>query len=348
MVNGLFSPYQLGGLSLRNRICRSATNDYAGNEDGTVSQAQMAIYRALAQHEVGLIFTGHACVSPHGRADGRQNAMYGDEFIPAQQALTQMVHALGGCIVQQLSHAGGKSLPLDGPPPAPSAMEYVPGRPARALSPDEILQIQDNFAAAAVRARAAGYDGVQIHCAHGYLLSEFIDPAWNRRTDAYGGAIPNGLRMARETIGKTRQAVGANFPIFIKIHCNTQGEDPDYLQTLAAFLDECARMGVVAAEISGYDFAKQPPTARRYYLDKAQALAKRTALPLILVGGLRDRADLQAALDGGMAMASVCRALICQDDFVLRAHEGDASDCLGCFGCFQCYQKTGKRCVLHR
>lgn len=124
----LFAPCTLGGLHLRNRICRSATNDYAGNEDGTVSAAQREIYRELAENEVGLIITGHACVSPDGRNDARQNRMDDDRFVTPQRELTGLVHRLGGTIVQQLNHSGGKCPPAvtGGTPAAPSAMEYIP------------------------------------------------------------------------------------------------------------------------------------------------------------------------------------------------------------------------------
>lgn len=349
-MNGLFSPCTLGGLTLRNRICRSATNDYAGNEDGTVSDAQMGIYRQLAENEVGLIITGHVCVSPDGRNDPRQNGMYDDTFVPGQRALADMVHGLGGCIVQQLSHAGGKGQPsvIGGAPWAPGAMEYTPGVPAREMDETEIARVQDAFAVAAARAKAAGFDGVQIHCAHGYLLSEFIDPAWNLRADGYGGSAENRFRMARETLGKVRAAVGRDYPILLKVHCNTQGEDAEFPQALRAFLNFSASQGVAAAEVSGFDFASQPPEARRYYLDAAAALARDTALPLILVGGLRSREDMQAALDAGMALASASRPFICQSDFARRLRAGAESACRGCYGCFRSYQTTGKRCVLHR
>lgn len=346
-MSDLFAPFELGGLHLRNRICRSATNDYMGNPDGTVSAAQLAVYRELAEQQVGLIITGHACVCPSGRNDANQNAMYDDRFIAGQKALTDEVHAAGGCIVQQLSHAGGKSpqAVTGSAPEAPSALEYVPGAPARELTEADIGRIQDNFAAAAVRARQAGYDGVQLHCAHGYLLSEFIDPAWNRRTDVYGA---DRFRMARETLQKMRDAVGPDYPLLIKVHGNCQREQDEYPRLLHAFLNFCARLGVAAAEVSGYDFAAQPPEARQYYLQAAQAQAEHAGLPLILVGGLRDRDDMQAALDAGMAMASASRPFICQPDFVQRLRSGAVSACRGCYGCFRCYQASGKRCVLHR
>lgn len=346
----LFAPCTLGGLHLRNRICRSATNDYAGNEDGTVSAAQREIYRELAENEVGLIITGHACVSPDGRNDARQNRMDDDRFVTSQRELTGLVHCLGGTIVQQLNHSGGKCPPAvtGGTPAAPSAMEYIPGVTARALAKAEIRRIEDDFAAAAARAKAAGYDGVQIHGAHGYLFSQFIDPAWNQRDDCYGGSAENRFRILRETIEKVREAVGGGYPVLLKLHTNLLQDDPGFRPALLRMLDFAAGHGVTAAELSGFDFAAQPPEKRRYYLEAARGLAEHTALPLILAGGLRDRTDMQAALDAGMELACASRPFICQPGFARIARAGGTSSCRGCYGCFRCYQTTGKRCVLHR
>lgn len=326
----LFAPCTLGGLHLRNRICRSATNDYAGNEDGTVSAAQREIYRELAENEVGLIITGHACVSPDGRNDARQNRMDDDRFVTPQRELTGLVHRLGGT------------------PAAPSAMEYIPGVTARALAKAEIRRVEDDFAAAAARAKAAGYDGVQLHGAHGYLFSQFIDPAWNQRDDCYGGSAENRFRILRETIQKVREAVGEEYPVLLKLHTNLLQDDPGFRPALLRMLDFAAEHGVTAVELSGFDFAVQPPEKRRYYLDAARELAEHTALPLILAGGLRDRMDMQAALDAGMELACASRPFICQPGFARIARAGGTSSCRGCYGCFRCYQTTGKRCVLHR
>lgn len=350
MKKDVFAPCTLGDMPLRNRICRSATNDYAGHADGTVSHAQRDIYRALAENEVGLIITGHACVSADGRNDPNQNCMYDDRFVAGQRALTDLVHCLGGKIVQQLNHSGGKCPPavIGGTPLAPSAREYVPGVPARAMTVPEILRVQKDFAAAAERAKAAGYDGVEIHAAHGYLLSQFIDPAWNERADAYGGCAENRFRMLCETMERVRAAVGADFPVLLKLHVNLAQPAEEFEDALVRLLDFAAGLGIAAAELSGFDFAQQPPENRRYYLAQAARLAQRVSLPLILVGGLRDRADLQAALDAGMELAAVSRALICQPHFVRIAQHGGISACRACNGCFRCYPQTGRRCVLHK
>lgn len=350
MKKDLFAPYTLGGIPLQNRICRSATNDYAGHTDGTVSDAQLHIYRTLAENEVGLIITGHCCVSADGRNDPHQNAAYDDRFIDGQRRLTDLVHSHGGKIVQQINHSGGKCPPavIGGTPLAPSAGEYAPGVLARALTEQEIVRIQEDFASAAVRAKHAGFDGVQIHAAHGYLISQFIDPHTNHRTDAYGGTAEKRFRMLRETIEKVRAGVGASFPVLLKLHVNLMQPEEGFTDALVEMLSFAARAGAAAAELSGFDFMRHPPEKRRYYLAQAEALARRVSLPLILVGGLRDRADMQAALDAGMALAAVSRALICQPDFVRLVKNGGASSCRGCNGCFRSYIEEGKRCVLHR
>lgn len=349
-MNDLFTPCELGGLRLRNRICRSATNDYAGNPDGTVSPVQREIYRQLAENDVGLIITGHACVCADGRNDPRQNRMDDDRFLPAQRELTGLVHRLGGCIVQQINHSGGLCPPsvIGGAPGAPGALEYAPGVQARAMDVREILRIEESFTAAAARAKAAGYDGIQIHCAHGYLFSQFLDPAWNPRDDAYGGSAENRFRIVRETIERVREATGPDYPVLLKLHVNTRRADPEFPEALVRFLEFAAAQNVAAAELSGVDFTQKPPEARRYYLEQAQWLAARTRLPLILVGGLRSLEDCQAARNAGMACVSASRPFICQPDFVRILKAGGVSSCRGCFGCFRCYQTTGKRCVLHR
>lgn len=350
-MKDLFAPCTVGGLHLRNRICRSATNDYAGNLDGTVSDIQMQIYQQLAENDVGLIITGHACVCPEGRNDPRQNCMYDDRFIPSQQALTALVHRHGGKIVQQLNHSGGLCPPdvIGGTPAAPSPLAYKPGIQAYALSKAEILQIQDHFASAAMRAKEAGYDGVQIHCAHGYLFSEFIDPQTNERTDEYGGNAENRFRIVRETIMRVRKAVGSDYPILLKLHVNIRGQDADFPAALADMLHFAQSQGIAAAELSGYDFASQPPEARSYYLEQSKTLAALPDIPpLILVGGLHSRDTMQGALDAGMALVSAARPFICQPDFIRRIRDGGISACRGCYGCFRCYQQTGRRCVLHK
>lgn len=350
-MNKVFEPVQLGTMTVKNHIARSATNDYGGNEDGTVSAFQMEIYEQLAKNEVGLIITGHVCVCPDGRNDARQNGMYDDRFIEGQRALTDMVHGYGAKIVQQISHSGAKCpvAVIGGTPAAPSAVEVMPGVMPRALTVEEIVRIEDDFAAAAVRAKAAGYDGVQIHCAHGYLFSQFIEPAHNKRTDAYGGSAENRFRIVAETIAKVRAAVGPKYPVLIKIHTNAAEGDDVFEGELTEMLRTAQEMGADAAELSGFDFAKKRDgaDARLFYLARAARVSKASGLPCLLVGGARTLDDMQQVLDAGLCMVSMSRPFVCQPDIIPILKAGGASKCIGCFGCFKIYQTAGKRCVLH-
>lgn len=350
-MSKVFEPITLGGMEIRNRIVRSATNDYAGNEDGTVSAFQMDIYKQLAKNEVGLIITGHVCVSPDGRNDPRQNGMYDDKFVEGQRQLVEMVHQYGAKIIQQLNHSGAKCPPavIGGTPSAPSAVEVVPGVLPHALTEEEILRIENDFTTAAVRAQKAGFDGVQIHCAHGYLFSQFIDPAHNKRTDRYGGSAENRFRIVAETLAKVREAVGPSYPVFLKIHTNAAAGDETFEADLVEMLRTAQSLGATAAELSGFDFAAQPRgrEGRLYYLERASRVCKAVSLPCILVGGIRTIEEMAQVLDAGLQMVSLSRPFICQPDIIPILKAGGASKCIGCFGCFKIYQTDGKRCVLH-
>ncbi|MCB6367148.1 NADH:flavin oxidoreductase [Intestinibacillus massiliensis] len=349
-MSKIFEEVRFPHVTFKNHVARSATNDYAGNEDGTVSEFQMGLYRELAQGGVGMIITGHYAVCPLGRNDIHQNALWDDSFIASQRRLTDMVHENGSKIVAQINHAGAKAqaAAIGGAQPvAPSAVEVAPGVMPRALTAEEIAQVEDDFAAAALRAKQAGFDGVQVHCAHGYLFSQFIDPAHNKRADAYGGSVENRFRIVEETLRKVKAAVGGTFPVFIKIHCNAVEGDAQFASDLVYMLKAAAALGVEAAEISGFDFAKQPRDKRLYYMERARRAREASGLPVILVGGIRTLAEMDEVLDGGLDMVSLSRPFVCQPDILKRLQAGESSKCIGCFGCFSCYQKTGKRCVLH-
>lgn len=350
-MDKIFKEAKFPHITFKNHIARSATNDYAGNEDGTVSAVQMQIYKELAEGQVGLIFTGHYAVTPLGRNDVHQNAIWDDCYIEGQRKLVDEIHKGGSKVVAQLNHAGAKAQKnaiSGGEPVAPSAVEIAPGSVPHALTIEEIQKIEDDFAAAARRAKEAGFDGVQVHCAHGYLFSQFIDLAYNKREDQYGGCIENRFRIVVETLAKVRAAVGEAYPVFIKIHSNAMQGDANHEADLQYMLRKAKEFGVEAAEISGWDFAKQPRGTRLYYLERAAAVRTETGLPVILVGGIRTLEDMNQALNRGIDMVSLSRPFICQPDILQRLQRGENSKCMECYGCFSCYQKTGKRCVLHK
>jgi len=347
------SPYTLKEVTFKNRVIRSATQDPFGGADGSVTDRQVELYAALAGNSIGLIITGHACVHPRGRAALNQNSLYDDRFMEGQKRIVNACHRGGSKIFLQINHAGLQSPAsvLDGKAPlGPSAIPFSPKSPVgEALTAEEILELEKAFAEAAVRAKACGFDGVQLHCAHNYLLSQFISPVYNRRTDEYGGSARNRFRFARETILRIRNAVGADYPVIIKINSNVEEHDEEFGPDFMEICKICSQIGVDGIEVSGCNFTSLGRSgARTYYLERAEAVKQDTGLHVFLVGGIRTKEDMRKVFDAGLDMVSLSRPFISQPDLVTRFMSGEEqAACLDCNKCFVLYGKEGRRCVLH-
>jgi 2,4-dienoyl-CoA reductase-like NADH-dependent reductase (Old Yellow Enzyme family) len=193
----LFEPTTISSMTVENRFVRSATWEGMAGDDGSVTDRLIEMYGELARGGIGLIITGHAYIAKDGQASLKQLGIYDDSMIAGLAALVDRVHGEGGKIVLQISHAGcrtGFGL-NDSLPVAPSAMEDEKGPTCRAMTLSEIDEMSETFVRAAIRARKAGFDGVQIHGAHGYLLSQFLSPFHNKREDRYGGSLEDRARM---------------------------------------------------------------------------------------------------------------------------------------------------------
>ena len=341
----VFDPAILGRLELKNRLVRSATRDGVENEDGTVSAKQLEIMRTLAENDVGMMITGHFYVHPQGQASPSQNGIYDDCFIPGMRRLTAEAHDFEGCVIAQLSHAGGKADVEE--PVAPSSFEYTPEKPAKELTRQEIQKIIQSFSDGASRAKQAGFDGVQLHMAHDYLLSEFLTPQMNTRTDEYGGSVENRFRICAEIIEEVRRECGRDYPILVKLNCNVQENDEQYEEDLKYILTELEKLDITAAELSGCDFVRKRPDERNYYLERAARLQQELDMPLILVGGIRSLQDIAQVMDAGISFVSMSRPLICQGDLVTKLRAGEKPKCTSCNQCFHLPRIRGVRCVFH-
>lgn len=359
----LFQPVSLGTLSLRNRFVRSATHDWLGEEDGSVSARETDLYRALAEGGVGLIITAHAYVQhPLGRASVRQNAIYDDRFIPAYRKAVAAIHAAGSTFVLQIAHAGrqtGLDRTEGQTPVAPSAVAIADaGFTPRAMPEAEILDTIDAFAAAAGRAKAAGCDGVQLHIAHGYLLSQFLSPHANRRTDQWGGTLENRTRILRLIIERTRRAVGPAYPLLVKLNSTDGIAAPGYLQLTDVV--ETAKLlekwGVAAIEVSGGSHDAKTvmsapgivrPDQEAYFAEAAKAVKAAVNIPVILVGGLRTLAVMEELVASGTAdLVALSRPFIQEPDLVKRLQAGQRR--VGCVSCNACFNPAGLDCYLPR
>ena len=249
-MSGVFSPFSLGPLALKNRIARSATQDNLGGSQGQITPAEALLYQELAKNQVALLFSAHAYVTPEGKASPTQNGLEDERNLPILEQIAGQVHEQGAKMVMQLSHAGEKS--VSSRPLGPDGMSL-----------QDLRQVRDAFVQAAMRAQRAGMDGVQIHCAHGYLLSQFLSPLQNHRQDAYGGCPENRFRLALEIIQGIQDACGG-LPILIKINSNLPDAQADlaFEGDLETVLHLCRQAGVAAAEVSGCDFRSFPGRPR--------------------------------------------------------------------------------------
>ncbi len=255
----VFQTANLGSLELKNRLIHSATFECMADENGAVTDLLVKRYATLAKGEVGLIIPGYMYVHPRGKASARQTGIHDDRLIAGLTRLVDAVHAAGGLIAFQLAH-GGRQCPkkvIGKAPLAPSGFGRDPAsmnKPA-AMTETDIQEVIVSFAKAAKRAFEAGADAIQLHCAHGYLLNEFLSPFFNRRQDQWGGSSENNFRLLREIILAIQKTVGKDRVIMVKMNTDDftpqKGITPDLAAQYAAWLDD---LGVAALELSGGTF----------------------------------------------------------------------------------------------
>lgn len=357
----LFEPFSLGSLQIKNRFVRSATQDYLGNADGTVSSRQKALYEALAAGGSGLIISGHAYVQhPLGKASINQNGIYEDKFIGGFRELAAITHQGGAAFILQVSHAGRQVSPdwrNEQTPIAPSAVtDGSIGITPREMTEAEIWDVIDAFAAAMGRAKAAGCDGVQIHIAHGYFLSQFLSPYTNRRLDDWGGSIDNRIRIIREIVSRGRRVAGDAFPIIAKLNSTDgfSGEGYLALDDVVYAARQLEKWSIDAIEVSGgvreAKGTMSKPAIKKaadeaYFATAAKAVKAAVKIPVILVGGLRSMEIMtQIVRDGTADMVALSRPLIKEPDLINKFKTGQEK--ASCVSCNACFNPEGIKCAL--
>ena len=359
----LFDQTTINGMILQNRLVRSATWEGMCEPDGRPTDRLIKCYRDLAGGGVGLIISGYTFVRPDGKQLPGKMGIHTDNFGPQMEALTKAVHDQGGKICIQLVHAGGQTdtATAGRQPLAPSAVkvEQFPEVPEE-LTCDEIARIVTAFGEAARRAKAFGFDAVQLHGAHGYLINQFLSPLINKRTDEYGGTIENRCRFLLEVYRKVRQTVGDDYPVLIKLNGadfldgGLSMEDAVYA---AKVID---REGIDAIEVSGGTSAsgdKSPirtkiekPEQEAYNLVPARRIRKAVSCPVMVVGGFRSYEVAEKTVqDEGIDYISMARPFIREPDLARRWKMGDISPakCISCNGCFKLgLEEGGIYCVI--
>lgn len=354
----LFEPIKIRSMDLRNRFIRSATYDGFADKNGYVTEDQIGLYSMLAEGGVGLIITGITSVHPTGQFSRSQNSIAGDEFIHGLKKLTAAVHKRGAKIALQLFHAGREARfpgSQDGFPLAPSFLEIDPYFKAahREMTQNEIWEVVHAFGDGARRAREAGFDAVQIHAAHAYLLSQFLSPFTNRRLDKWGGNLKNRLHIHRSIYQDIREKIGNDYPLLIKI-----GVQDGFLGGLefkegklaTKFL---AELGFDALEISGglrgptykdteFRTKINDLTREAYYRNGCCEIKKEVDVPVMLVGGLRTFELMEEIVQNQEAdFISLSRPLIREPNIINDWKRGDRhrAKCISCNKCLEGLRK---------
>lgn len=324
MDNRIFSPTELRNITLSGRVVRSATEMFCSYKDAHVHPFEIQTYGELAKSGVGMIVTAHTCVSPEGRSNMYQNAAWSDEYIDDLRAIVKAADKIP--VVLQIGHGGMKGANGNGNLPV-----YTPDN----MTETEISGVTEAFAQAAKRAKTAGFSGVMLHAAHMYLLSCFFYEEYNRRTDRYGGSWEKRFRIIREIFERVKITCGDDFPIFIKINGDDRENTAEYHRDLVYALNLCDKIGMDAAEISGYDSARRGIPDKPYFIDNIAALHTETALPLIAVGGVRTPEDVENLLDAGAVAVSMSRPFLQNPNILSDFVRGKSSECTGCGYCFK-------------
>ena len=364
-LNKLFDETTINGMTLKNRFVRSATWEGLANPDGTVTPKLTDLQVELAKGGTGLIITGFAYVLRDGQSVPWQLGIYSDDHLPGLKELVDAVHKAGGTIVCQIAHCGAFSnQQLTGEQPmGPSVLEGPEGPICREMTKGDIDNVVKAFRAAAIRAKKAGFDGVQIHGAHGFLLSEFLSPFFNKRTDEYGGSIRDRAKLVMDVYKTVREAVGADYPVLVKLNADDLLEGGLAEKDMLEVGEMLAKVGIDAIELSsGTIFSlgqgdynnsfSKIQFEEAYIQDSAKHLKERVNVPVMMVGGIRSygRAD-QLVKDGVTDYISLCRPLIREPGLVNRWKSGDTSKakCISDNACFgPALEGKGLYCVHNK
>lgn len=347
----LFENTRLGGIDVKNRVVRSATATFMADDKGQVTDRVKALYKDLSEGEIGLIIFEDTGVG-ESTLESKHLMINDDSYVQGYRDIVDQIHSTGGKTIIQLSHSGilkkGNHF-----------IDVTDGFDETLITVEDIKMIVEMYGDAALRSQKAGFDGVQIHAAHGYFLTKFLSPFFNRRKDAYGGTIENRTRIVVEIFNTIKQKCGADYPVWLKLNSsdfmteqntNTLREAKE----IALIMDNA---GIDAIEVSGGVSVGIHGPARKkiftqekeaYHKDNAVEIAKMVSVPVIVVGGFRSVEIAEQTLqENNIEAVSLSRPLIREPHLVKRWMTEDTSKAL-CVSCNACFNMDGATCVFNR
>jgi 2,4-dienoyl-CoA reductase-like NADH-dependent reductase (Old Yellow Enzyme family)/thioredoxin reductase len=347
----LFEPGRIGSLELKNRLVMPPMATNYALKDGSVTQRQIDYYEERAKGGVGLVIVGISCVdSTSGKGAARQIVIDDDKFIPGLSKLAEAIRQHGAKAAIQIHHAGRQTWArLTGNQPvAPSAILGPEGEQPRELTLPETAALTDRFAEAAERAKKAGFDGVEIHGAHGYLISQFLSPLSNRRQDKYGGDVENRARFLLEVIEAIRKRVGRDYPLWCRLSAAEIGAEGGItLEETQVVARMAEKAGADAIHVSAHQVtpARRPPMAQPpgIFVPLAEGIKKVVSVPVIAVGRIPPELGEGVLRDGKADFISIGKALLADPLLPQKVAMGSMEDITPCLCCLTCLDSVGWR-----
>ena len=343
MFENLLQTGSIGNAALRNRMIMPAMGSAHVTMDGHVTDELIEYFAARARGGFGLVITEYTFVDPAGQANPGQLAIYSDDFIPGCRKLTGRVHAEGGKIFMQLHHAGRETMEqTTGQQPAAPSVIPCPllGSRPRELSTEEVYDLIEKFGDGAVRAQKAGFDGVELHGAHGYMIAQFLSSYSNKRTDEFGGDITGRARFAVEIIKNIKEKCGKGFPVCVRISGEELVDGGRQIAETKAVAKLLERAGADALHISLGVYAVMPylvPPSNvpvGFITKYAEAVKKSVKIPVITVGRINDPVLADSLIEDGIAdFVSLGRGAIADAEFPLKVQENRTDEISPCVGC---------------
>lgn len=366
MLNKLKEPVSLGKLTLKNRVVFPPITTNLATDKGLVSGEMLEYYRLRAEGGPGLIIVEPGIVSPEGNLIPHSLSIYNDESLEGLAALAETIKRAGAKAFIQLAHVGPKGhVRVNGRAPlAPSQVEMVRGQTPQEMSIGEIEEMTEKFVSAAKRASQAGFDGVELHAAHFYLLGAFLSPFTNSRNDKYGGSVESRVLILKEIIRGIKERVGQDFPVICRIHGSelvSPGLDRPEARQVALELEQSGADGL---HISAYSIPEPeggyytiaancipgPDDEPGIFVDQAAYIKEAVGIPVITVGKINNPALAEAIIaDGKADLVAVGRQLVADPATVKKWFQGkEYLHCINCNGCFKSMRRKGIKCALDK
>ena len=354
----MFDQVDIGGLTLKNRIVRAPTSMEMADEDGNPTSAVLKVYEEVAKGGSALVITGVAYVYKPDQHRKESLGLHDDSQIPAFRELADVIRRNGALSSLQIGFGGSMSgyktdeREIWGP----SAVEHPWTKiTPKEMTKEDIQTVVETMAAAARRTKEAGFDSVELHFCHSFLINQFLNPFFNRRTDEYGGSIENRCRLPFDVTEAVRKAVGPDYPVLAKIMGQDYSDPGQTLKEGIYLTEGLAKRGLTAVEISGGQPVRpdvhEDATLQGYFEKDAVALGKSLDIPLILTGGNRTVKAMEAALnaEGDIAAMGLSRAILSEPDLPNRLRKDPSYDpqCIACNECIANYGQQPTVCVLN-